>query len=248
MTTWLARSAALLWLLAPGPALALVIDTFETEQSVSDGANGVPGVSTLTNVAGAIGDSREVSAIGSASIPSVTTTIVGGQLSFGVFSAQPVVTGAVDWILSTPLDLTQSQAFSFEVRQQLLIANISLTLFSGTGSSMATLAFPAPALPEIPLSAFGAGPGGPVDLAAVDRIRMSFESYPFNPGYMILVGPFQTLPEPGPALAWATLCLLAGGRLANAFRGVGRFGHERAVAARAGRGRRDRRDGVLQAG
>jgi hypothetical protein len=181
------------------------------------------------------------------------TRVASGELRFTVQVAPDTSFGNVSWDLTTPVDLTEggtADAFAFDLSEQTIDATLTLFVYSGgsssTAGSSASLSLGGPGHYEVPFSVFASGTPGnpglpPADFTAANRIGLNFTSTTDVTGDFVIAGPFQTVPEPELALlASAAALLLVASRLANAFPGVGRFGHERAHAPRPGRDRRDR--------
>ena len=235
--------------LAAGTAKAAVIDIFNYPQSVSTQTN-APAISTISLLPGSLAASRTLTVYGLGNPPHVSGGVANFSAGFSETNSASTL-GSIKWTFAAPFDITEGgtmHAIAFDVMSVSPTAwTATLDLGDATGPTASAVTIPVPGAGHyvVPLSAFAPA----IDQTAITSLSLVFNLGSFAASAQISLGePVQTVPEPGLWLAWATLCLLAGPRLANALRGVGRFGRERAVAARAGRGRRDRRDGVLQAG
>jgi hypothetical protein len=200
----LRAAAALIVAFLPIRARSLVIDTFESPQSVATGPSQPVG-SVIPAPAGAIGVTRFVGASNSAPDGIVYSSIAYGSFGMSIDTPPDHGEATVAWDLGTPIDLSEgglTRAFALHVSYETipitLVVSVSSAAAGGPANgSSAAIALLGTGDYEIPLTAFV----GSTPLTSVDRIALTLSGTASAPAGITLAGPFQTVPEP--ALAWA---------------------------------------------
>lgn len=196
--------------LSVGSAQALTIDTFATNQFVSDGPGGGATTSTVLDAANILGEARTISVdqLGPGNTESTVSINIGtaGLLTLGntdAFSVSNITYNGVGGAGLGGVDVTEggtADTFGLIVIAGDFSTNINLTVSDGVNTS--SLMIPTPVLASFaPLMFdYASFVGGPVDFTAIDYINIELiTNSPQADLQFALLGFITTTEVPEPA-------------------------------------------------